>query len=137
MPAQSSALRIAGLQAAVNLLGPLEGRIMREVWLQRVPSPFRVRDVLRHTPDLAYTTVMTTLNRLADKGLLERKSVPPQRAHEYRTAVTPHVFLQNTSQAHVDRLIDRFGDTALAAFAARLDRLTPDQLRRLRELASK
>jgi predicted transcriptional regulator len=110
---------------------------MREVWLQRVPASFRVRDVLRLTPELAYTTVMTTLNRLADKGLLERKAVPPQRAHEYRSAVTPNVFLRKTSQAHVDQLIDRFGDTALAAFAARLDRLTPDQLRRLRELANR
>lgn len=137
MPDRSPAVRLPPLELAVGLLGPLEGRIMREVWRQRVVAPFPVRAVLTLTPDLAYTTVMTTLNRLADKGLLERNAVPTQRAHQYRPAGTPEDFLRQTSKAQVDELIARFGDTAMAAFAARLDQLTPSQLHRLRALADR
>src|SRR6266571_3754966 len=59
------------MQRALSLLGPLEGRLMAQIWSRRVSEPFVVRDVLALTPDLAYTTVMTTLNRLADKGVLK------------------------------------------------------------------
>ena len=125
------------LEMAVDLLGPLQGRIMRVVWEGRVTAPFHVRDVLALMPELAYTTVMTTLNRLADRRLLERNAPPKQRAHQYRAIGTPENFLRESSKAQVEELIARFGDTAIAAFAARLDQLTPSQLRRLRALADR
>ncbi len=126
---------VPGLDAALHLVGPLEGRIMREVWLGRVACPFFVRDMLARMPELAYTTVMTTLNRLADKGLLQRGDTSAQRAYPYRLTGTPEDFLRQTGQAEVDGLIARFGDAALAAFAARMDSLSPQQRRRLQELA--
>jgi len=129
--------RPSELETAVDLLGPLQGRIMRVVWQQQVVAPFHVRDVLALMPDLAYTTVMTTLNRLADKRLLDRNAVPMQRAHQYRPVGSPEQFLRETSEAQVEELIARFGDTAIAAFATRLDQLTPSQLRRLRALAER
>ncbi|MHB1527307.1 MAG: BlaI/MecI/CopY family transcriptional regulator [Candidatus Dormibacteria bacterium] len=126
---------VPALDAALHLIGPLEGRIMREVWLRRVVCPFFVRDMLARMPELAYTTVMTTLNRLADKGLLQRDITSTQRAYPYRPTGTPEDFLRQTGQAEVDDLIARFGDAALAAFAARMDSLSPHQRRRLQELA--
>ncbi len=126
---------VSGLDAALHLVGPLEGRIMREVWLGRVVCPFFVRDMVARMPELAYTTVMTTLNRLADKGLLQRGDTSAQRAYPYRPTGTPEDFLRQAGQAEVDDLIARFGDAALAAFAARMDNLSPLQRRRLQELA--
>lgn len=134
MPARPSD-DVPSLDAALCLIGPLEGRIMREVWLERVECPFFVRDMLARMPELAYTTVMTTLNRLADKGLLQRELTSTHRAYPYRPAGTPEDFLKQTGQAEVDNLIARFGDAALAAFAARMDGLSPHQRRRLQELA--
>ncbi len=134
MPDQSSD-DVPGLDAALHLVGPLEGRIMREVWLGRVVCPFVVRDMVARMPELAYTTVMTTLNRLADKGLLQRGGSSAQRAYPYRLTGTPEDFLRQAGQAEVDDLIARFGDAALAAFAARMDSLSPEQHRRLQELA--
>ena len=52
------------LDRAVSLLGPLEGRIMRAVWTGQAAEAFVVRDVHALMPELAYTTVMTTLHRL-------------------------------------------------------------------------
>src|SRR5438309_1866288 len=63
--------RTQPLEAALRLLGPLEGRIMRQVWTGALTEPFVVRDVQRLLPDLAYTTLMTTLNRLGDKEILK------------------------------------------------------------------
>ena len=117
------------------LLGPLEGRLMELIWVGRVGEPFIVRDVLALTPELAYTTVMTTLNRLADKGLLDVTKAKRHQAHRYRAKGGVREFVDNSGRAEVERLVERYGDAALAAFADRLDRLSPatrDALRKLR-----
>ena len=123
------------LTRALSLLGPLEGRLMKLIWDGRVREPFIVRDVLVLTPELAYTTVMTTLNRLADKGLLSVTKVGSHQPHKYRASGGVKEFLTDSGRAEVDRLVERYGDAALAAFAARLDRLstaTREALKRLR-----
>lgn len=52
-------------------LGPLEIAVMEIVWEH---GESNVHDVLEKLPrPLAYTTVMTTLDRLFKKGLLERR----------------------------------------------------------------
>jgi predicted transcriptional regulator len=124
------------LDSALHLLGPLEGRIMRAVWAGTLRQPFVVRDVQKVTPELAYTTLMTTLSRLAEKGILSQDRVPHQRAYEYRSAGTPEQFLSAISREQVSRMVERFGEAALAAFAAELEDLTPAQRERLRRLAA-
>ena len=107
---------------------------MRTVWSRSVGASFVVRDVQEHMPELAYTTVMTTLSRLAQKGLLRAKAVPQQRAHEYAAAMSPAEFVIRASRQDVDNIVKRYGDAALAAFAVRLDKLSDEQRERLREL---
>ena len=120
------------LERALKVLGPLEGRIMTAVWTGSVKEPFVVRDVQRVTPELAYTTLMTTLGRLAEKGILTQQRVPGQRAYAYRAAGSPSEFLATASTEQVTKMLEQFGDAALAAFAARLDDLSPEQRERLR-----
>ncbi|MFI0449664.1 BlaI/MecI/CopY family transcriptional regulator [Actinomadura sp. 6N118] len=123
------------LDRAVALLGPLEGRVMRAVWTGQVDEEFVVRDVLRLMPELAYTTVMTTLRRLAEKELLTSRAQPGRKAHEYRVAGAPGEYLATASAREAADVVERYGDAALAAFAARLADLTPEQRRRLEDLA--
>jgi predicted transcriptional regulator len=52
------------------LLGPLEWRVLEALWA-RVAS-VSVRDLMPDFPDTAYTTLMTTLDRLHRKSLLVR-----------------------------------------------------------------
>lgn len=60
-------------------LGRLELSVMEIVWSQGESS---VRDVVAQLPrPLAYTTVMTTLDRLYKKNLLERRKL--ERAFHY------------------------------------------------------
>jgi predicted transcriptional regulator len=51
-------------------LGPLETRVLELLWSQGRPAT--VRDIRCALPDLAYTTIMTTLDRLYRKRLLLR-----------------------------------------------------------------
>jgi len=56
---------------ALGALGPLEARLMELLWDSA--RPVSVREVSEQVgPELAYTTLMTTLDRLYKKGLLAR-----------------------------------------------------------------
>lgn len=66
-------------------MGALESEVLEKIWSQ--PEGLTPRDVLdRLDGDLAYTTVMTIMNRLWNKGLLER--VKEGRAFRYRPLQT-------------------------------------------------
>ena len=125
------------LARAMSVLGPLEGRLMKLIWESRVEEPFIVRDVLALTPELAYTTVMTTLNRLADKGLLTVTKTASHQPHRYRAKGGVREFLAESGRAEVDRLVELYGEAALVAFAARLDRLSPATREALKRLRSR
>jgi predicted transcriptional regulator len=54
-------------------LGPLEERLLKSIWERG--TPVTVRELLDYgCDDLAYTTVMTTLDRLFKKNLLTREA---------------------------------------------------------------
>jgi predicted transcriptional regulator len=125
---------LPSLDRALALLGPLERRIMRLVWTGEVGAEFVVRDVQRLLPELAYTTVMTTLRRLAEKQLLTAEAIVGQRAYVYRSAGAPEQFLVEASRRDAYEVVERYGDAALAAFAAQLAALSPEQRRRLNKL---
>ena len=127
---------VSDVDRAVSSLGPLEGRIMRPVWSGQWGSRFVVRDVAALFPELAYTTVMTTMRRLADKGLLVAEAIVGQKAYRYEVAGSPADYLAAASRQEAAEVVARYGDAALAAFAASLVGLTPEQRRRLDELSS-
>jgi predicted transcriptional regulator len=134
-PAQRSIEPDPELERALGLLGPLEARIMSAVWSGDLPQPFVVRSVQPLAPELAYTTLMTTLNRLADKGLLAVEHERGRRAYAYRAAGRPRDYLVLASREQAQRMRERFGDAALTAFAAELGDLTAAEVERLREMA--
>jgi predicted transcriptional regulator len=71
-------------QSQQLLLGPLEMQVMNVAWSVGRCS---VRDVVEKLNSrLAYTTVMTTLDRLFKKGLLEREK--SERAFLYSPALS-------------------------------------------------
>jgi predicted transcriptional regulator len=65
----------AGKKGLELRLHDLEAAIMDVVWSRRLSSfaVSEVLSVLEKRRDIAYTTVMTTVARLHDKGLLERE----------------------------------------------------------------
>jgi BlaI family penicillinase repressor len=69
-----------------RVLTPLERRIMRVLWDGGAGNVQKVLQGLIGDPQLAYTTVQTTLNVLHRKGRVKRKLVG--RAFEYSAIVT-------------------------------------------------
>lgn len=56
--------------AVTGRLGPLERRVLEALWSR--PEPASVRDLQPDFREIAYTTLMTTLDRLHRKGVLAR-----------------------------------------------------------------
>jgi predicted transcriptional regulator len=69
-----------------RVLTPLERRIMRVIWEGGAGNVQKVLQGLIGEPQLAYTTVQTTLNVLQRKGRVKRKLVG--RAYEYSAIVS-------------------------------------------------
>ena len=63
-----------------SVFGTLELRVLEALWTRGAEAS--VRDVLDAFPQAAYTTVMTTMERLHRKGVLERRK--DGRAFLYR-----------------------------------------------------
>jgi predicted transcriptional regulator len=117
-----------------RFFGPLESRVMAIAWKAR--RPLTVREVVDAlgAPKPAYTTVMTVMSRLAEKSLLRRE--PAGKAYTYAARYSEHEFLERAARRSVRKLVEDFGEVALAQFAAELDRSNAgafERLRRLRE----
>lgn len=81
------------------MLTPLELDIMKAVWNNPPVSVKTVQAAIRPRRPLAYTTVMTTMDRMFKKGFLIRKQ--KARAYVYEPAM-PYA---DVREAEVERLI--------------------------------
>ncbi len=105
---------------------------MRVMWARA--EPLSVRDVCQHLgkPELAYTTVMTTLDRLFKKGLLARDK--DGNAFAYRAAMSRDEVHRRIVEETVSGLMAKSPDPVLQAFvdaAASLDEANLSRLERL------
>lgn len=113
-----------------GLLGPLESEVMEAVWDLGDTTVRDVHEHLSHRRELAYTTIMTTMTRLAVKGLLERDT--SGLAHRYRPSVSREDYAKTTVTSVVDWLVDRFPEPAMSYFVEVMnDGADPDLLRSL------
>jgi predicted transcriptional regulator len=113
------------------ILGPLETEVMEAVWDGNEVTVRDVQRVLTRKRPVAYTTVMTTMGRLADKGFLRRIEVQP--AHRYTALLTRDQYTHTTVSSILDWLVGQFGDPAVAYFVDRLEKEDAALLNSLRE----
>lgn len=81
-----------------RLLPPLELEVMKVLWVLGQATVGQVQLEMRPTRPLAYTTVMTLLDRLARKGAVTRRK--QGRGYLYEVALSRQVALE--------RALDRF-----------------------------
>lgn len=114
-------------------LGDLEAAVLEVLWGSA--SALSVRDVLgrvRRRPALAYTTVMTVLDRLHDKGLVVREK--QGRAFHYAAAMSREAwFGQRAAEALAGAATDH-DEAVLMAFLDSTARSNPELLDKLEEL---
>lgn len=89
--------RQKGAPDSLEQLGTLESQLMERIWVR---GEISVRDLHAELETrLAYTTIMTTLDRLFKKGLLDRRKVGKAYFYnaklsekEYHERITQHLF---------------------------------------------
>ncbi len=113
-----------------GLLGPLESEVMEAVWRLGDTTVRDVHAYLAPTRDLAYTTIMTTMARLAAKGLLERDTAG--LAHRYRPTISREDYARSTVASVVGWLVDSFPEPAMSYFAEVVDSAEPEAIASLR-----
>lgn len=127
-------------QSLPHKLHELESAVMDVVWSRRW-STFSVADVreaLSEDRDLAYTTVMTTVVRLHDKGLLTRHR--DGRRYVYAPRFTRRAYLEAAARDMLDASVGPQGAMALLvekvseASSGELDRLDALIRKRRKEL---
>ncbi len=118
-------------------LHELEAEIMAEVWRHDEITVKQVMEALNRKakPPRAYTTYMTVMRRLNDKGLLDRRRTG--RQDTYVPTLTREQYEQRRAASQVKDLVDEFGDVALVHFARSLQDVDPARRRQLRRLAGK
>lgn len=93
-----------------NLLGPLEQDVMDVVWELGEATVRDVHERLVAERKIAYTTVMTTMTRLANKRLLRRDT--GSLAHRYRPSVSREAYARSTVASVLGWLVDRYPEPA-------------------------
>jgi predicted transcriptional regulator len=83
----------AARKLVLKQLGSLESQVMEHVWGR---GEISVRDLHIEFSSLAYTTVMTTLDRLYKKGMLDRRKVG--KAFYYTAAFTESEYRERLTQ---------------------------------------
>jgi predicted transcriptional regulator len=119
-------------EPALERLGSLESELMEHIWPLDDEDGISVRDLhSKFAVRLAYTTIMTTLDRLYKKGLLRRRKVgkayfyaPALSEAEYREQVTEHFIglaLNHGKYGHA--VLSSFVDVVTETDEEMLDRL--------------
>lgn len=118
-------------------LGAAQAEIMHVIWAKQgatVPEIHAAINEQRKT-DAAYTTVLTFVQRLYARGLLERE--PEGRTFRYKAVQSRDELIATWSDEMIDRLIDEYGQIAIARLDDRLQSLDAERRAKLRAARSK
>src|SRR3954453_17657026 len=91
-----------------KVLGPLEGDIMEVVWANGPSTVSSVHKALREKKEIAYTTVMTTMSRLAKKNLLHQDK--SSASYVYSAALSKSEFERYVVAGIIRALLSDYGD---------------------------
>jgi predicted transcriptional regulator len=116
----------------VKVLGPLETEIMQILWQEGPSAVKKVHRRLAQQRDIAYTTVMTTMSRLAEKGVLSRQR--EDMAYIYTPAISEDEFVTMVVRQVMDGLLHDYSDTAINYMVDYLAKHNPAELRRLQRV---
>jgi predicted transcriptional regulator len=119
------------MRAAHPTLTPQELAIMKVVWRLEKATVRDVYEALRARREIAYTTVMTMMKILEEKGFLKKTRI--DRAYEYRPAKPRHQVVGAMVRDFLDRVFDGAAAPLLVHLAkdSRLSREDKELMRRL------
>jgi predicted transcriptional regulator len=108
-------IRTPSPRRALLDLAPLELDCMNTLWPMEQGTVREIRDRLAARRPRAYTTIMTIMDRLARKGIVERRKVG--RAYMYR----PNLSAEEARVHALDQVIENFFAGSKEALLAQLN----------------
>ncbi len=113
-------------------LTPLEQEIMVVIWSNPDCDVRTVYDTLSQTKNMAYTTVMTIMNRMVKKNILQRKKSANKFLYSPLTSRKQAAkgFLEN----FFSTMFDQYGQEGILAFAEEVERLPKDKKEQLKRM---
>jgi len=116
-----------------RVLGDLETEIMEVAWSRGEGVMIKeVTESISLKRPIAFNTVMTVMNRLSDKGFLQKK--PGEKAYCYLPVQTKECFLNDISRQVTEELLHEYGEDAIASFVQTLEKASPEYLKALEDL---
>jgi predicted transcriptional regulator len=111
-------------------LGELEAIVLEALWgAGKARSVREVLELVQRRPALAYTTILTVLDRLHDKGLVSRQK--EGKAFRYWARVSREQWLGEQAAEVLTRLPLQSDGAVLMAFLDSADRADPKLLEQL------
>lgn len=111
--------------------GTLEQAVMDVVWDRGSVTVRDVVDAVNHRRAVAYTTVMTVMNRLVEQDCLKRRRAV-RGAFIYQAAHSREATAAAAARHSLQSLIRQYGEVGLVQFLDQLDRIPESRLQRLR-----
>ena len=111
-------------------LGALEAAVLEALWSAGEMTTPAVHEAVGRPRGLAYTTILTVLQRLTRKGLVSRRG--GGRSHVYAAALTAEEFAERRAESLASTFVG-LGNAGVAAFLAEAKRLDASVVEVLRK----
>src|SRR3972149_8688189 len=125
-PASSFKPHNAGLG---RVLGDLERLVMDVLWNRGEVAGREVLEDIVKERALAFTTILTVLDRLLKKGLIKRKK--KGGIYVYAPSISRDDFVKQVSEEVLQGILDISASSAASSFVDILYRTSPDEMDRL------
>lgn len=107
-----------------KVLGELESEIMEIIWDQKgAVSVKDITEILSKRRQIAYTTVMTIMARLVNKGVLVRHLSGP--SYLYKPKVSKEQFISRAVHGIFSSAVSTLGEEVLAHFVKEIQKISP------------
>lgn len=112
-----------------RFFGPLEAKIMDILWDNEQMTIKDVQSVLEKEKATNFNTVMTVMNRLVEKGILNKKAAG--RSSFYNPIQTREEFINTQSKEMTHELMDEFGSVVVSHMLDALEDVDEDLVAKL------
>lgn len=115
-----------------RVLGDLEKQVMDVLWNREEITGREVLEEIEKQRVLAFTTVLTVMDRLLKKGLIKRKK--RGGVFIYAPSISREEFVRQVSEEVLQGILDISAGSAASSFVDILYKTSPDEIDRLSRL---
>ncbi len=116
--------------------GELEEKVMDILWTKGNATVKEINEELSKKGEkYAYTTIMTILDRLYKKGVLDRKK--EGKGYRYVPKLSKEQFEEMVTEKVISEIVKANPSTAVAAFGGIIDELNEEEIKKLKEIIDK